>query len=344
MALRILEALLTALGLAGVVTTLLPLSRSKVWWVRIWDFPRPQIAAVSALALIGLAVLRNPRDLQTAVVLTLLGVCILVQARRILPYTRLWRRQMVRARMPAGERSLGLLVVNVLMTNRDLDRLLPSIEAADPDLVLALEVDAWWVEQLAAALPEHRFHVLHPLDNTYGMALLSRLELEAPVIRFLLRREIPSIRTRVRLRSGEPVLLYALHPEPPSPPHGGSSLERDAELILVGRTSRLFQRLSGLLDPRVGRGLYSTFHARWPLLRWPLDHLFASKEFMLRDIRLLPDFGSDHFPIFAAFDYTPAAPPDHVPERAQALDHIEAHQTLRKAGARPVVGPAPPRT
>ena len=358
-----LLTLLTALGVLGVGATLLPYSGSKAWWVRIWDFPRPQVAAANAVALLGLVALRGVPDAWSAGFIALLAACILWQARRILPYTWLWRRQMVRAKGPPGERTVSILVVNVLMTNRRLDGLLASFAATDPDLVLAVETDPWWTEELSRALPEHRFRVPYPLDNTYGITLLSRLELERPVVRFLLTREIPSIRARVRLRSGEPILLYALHPEPPSPTEAESSLERDAELVLVGReiaaspepaivagdlndvawshTSRLFQRLSGLLDPRIGRGLYSTFHARWPGLRWPLDHVFASREFLLRDIRRLPGFGSDHFPILAVFDHVPTPPPDNAPPQAEPLDHIEAHWTLRKAGARAAT-PRPP--
>ncbi|HYC96113.1 MAG TPA: hypothetical protein VEB39_10490, partial [Sphingomicrobium sp.] len=36
----------------------------------------------------------------------------------------------------------------------------------------------------------------------------------------------------------------------------------------------------------------------YPLLRWPLDHLFVSPHFELMQIDLLPDIGSDHLPIF----------------------------------------------
>ncbi len=43
--------------------------------------------------------------------------------------------------------------------------------------------------------------------------------------------------------------------------------------------------------------MYNTFHASYPFLRWPLDHLFHSDHFAVVNLARLPAFGSDHFPI-----------------------------------------------
>jgi endonuclease/exonuclease/phosphatase (EEP) superfamily protein YafD len=128
---------------------------------------------------------------------------------------------------------------------------------------------------------------------------------------------------------------------------------RDAELVLVGRdirkddrptivagdlndvawsaTTTLFLRLSRLLDPRMGRGLYSTFNANCPLFRFPLDHVFHSNCFTLVDLRRLQHNGSDHFPLCMTLQYEPAAAPEQ-PEPIQAPDQEQdAQEKIIKA-------------
>ena len=344
--------LLYGLAPLGILVTLVPLHKSEAWWVRACDFPRLQIAVLIAATLAGILMFVEASALAWTIGLALL-VCLGIQLSVILPYTRVWPVEVRSSADPAGPRSLSLLIVNVLMDNRGADRLAEIIAANDPDLILAVETDGWWCAQLEKALPRHRFRVAHPLANTYGMILLSRLELEGPEVRFLLKPDVPSIRTGVRLRSGEVVTLYGLHPEPPAPGESDTSLPRDAELVLAGReiaeapgsvivagdlndvawshTSRLFRRISRLLDPRIGRGMYNTFHARYWPLRWPLDHVFVSDTFVLRHLQRLPAFGSDHFPVFIALDHAPAAGAVQEAPQPDTEDRAEARDKLARA-------------
>jgi endonuclease/exonuclease/phosphatase (EEP) superfamily protein YafD len=351
------QLLVYGLALVCIVATVVPFHKSEVWWVRACDFPRTQIALVTAAVLAAILISTERGAFDLALAFALL-VCLGAQLAVILPYTRLLPIEVRATRAPAGPHSLSLLIVNVLMENRNFGRLAKSLAATDPDLVLAVETDAWWHERLADALASHQFRITHPLPNTYGMLLFSKLALVDPEVRFLLKPEIPSILTGVRLRSGDVVTLYGLHPEPPSPTEAETSLPRDAELVIAARelaasdrstivagdlndvawshTSRLFRRISRLLDPRIGRGMYNTFHARYWPLRWPLDHVFVSDTFLLRRLERLSDFGSDHFPICIALDHAPAASAVQEAPAPDAEDHAEARDKLMRAGARSI--------
>ncbi|WP_421999354.1 endonuclease/exonuclease/phosphatase family protein [Reyranella sp.] len=304
--------------LCGLMTaaTALALIDTDKWWIRVLDFPRLQFAAVLLGALVVTAATR-PGGAVALAVLAAGGVALAWQVRVILPYTPLWKRQMRAAPGAPDAERVRLLIANVLQDNRDSARLLRRIEETDPDLILLTEIDGRWTRELARLAETHPHTILEPRPNTYGIGLWSRLRLAGGEVRHLLYDDIPSIRTQVALDSGATFTLWAVHPSPPRP--GDDTAERDAELLVVAKeaaatpgpaivtgdlndvawseTTSLFQRISGLLDPRVGRGFYATFNANWPLLRWPLDHLFASRDWTLGEFRRLGPIGSDHFPI-----------------------------------------------
>lgn len=51
--------------------------------------------------------------------------------------------------------------------------------------------------------------------------------------------------------------------------------------------------------------MYCTFHAGYPIFRWPLDHVFHSQDFVLGALRRLESIGSDHYPFLAHLIYSP---------------------------------------
>ena len=125
------------------------------------------------------------------------------------------------------------MTTNVLQKNRSADHLLEVVREANPDLILAVEVDQWWVDRLAEGLrSRYSYNLIYPLSNGYGLALFSRLELLDAEVRFVLDEAIPSFRTGVRLRSGSVVTVYGVHPRPPAVHQ--SSAERDVELLRIG--------------------------------------------------------------------------------------------------------------
>lgn len=349
---KMLLVLSYLLALICLGATLLPLSKSEVWWVRAADFPRLQIAIAAAIALIGIVAATPGVTVVSGVLAVSLLLAVIYHLVEIIPYTPLWAKEMSAADDGDGGVPLSIMIANVLMDNRENEMLFSMIEHHQPDIILAVETDAWWCEQLDARTADWPHKISYPLDNTYGMFLASRLALIDPEVRFLLKDDIPSLRAGVRLASGEPIDLYALHPEPPSPTEADTALPRDAELITVAKeiaergrsavvmgdlndvawshTSRLFRRLGRMLDPRIGRGLFSTFHASYWPIRWPLDHVFASDDFLLGQIRRLDAFGSDHFPILVTLRRAQTATQHQNAEEADDTDLEEARDKLAR--------------
>ena len=346
------------------VMTALPISKSERWWVRLFDFPRLQLAAFAlVLLIVEIALL----DLSVSTVWVLVGIasaCLAWHIWWIAPYTRLVPVEVKDA--PAGDDSsnaIRFLTSNVLGTNRQSAKLIDLVAECSPDVLVTLESNAWWQEQLEQLETAYPYTVKCPLENLFGMHVYSRLPLSDSRIEYLVEDKIPSIHSCITLRSGRKVRAHFLHPTPPNPEFNDESSERDAELVMVAKhvagqneptivcgdlndvawssTTRLFRKLSGLLDPRVGRGMFNTFHADWWFIRWPLDHLFHSKHFTLKEIRRLPSIGSDHFPLLTALQFTPDYAPLQHGLNADEGDEAraEAKQSQQSVDARDVPEP-----
>jgi endonuclease/exonuclease/phosphatase (EEP) superfamily protein YafD len=348
------QIILAVTGLLLICGTLINFSKHPHWAVRLWDFPRVSTAIVAAAVGLTYGVLFHDRWWDW---LLLAGLAFVVarQLYMIYPYTPLAPKRVKRSERPPGGESIRLVMSNVLMENRAFDRWREVVRAADPDVIVAVEVDAAWDAALRPLERDYPHHVRQVQDNYYGMVLYSRLPIERHDVRFLVQDDVPSIHATLRLRDGQKVCVHALHPRPPEPVRDQDSAPRDAELVLMGKeiskhqrdeptivcgdlndvawsyTSQLFLRLSKLLDPRMGRGLYNSFNANWRVFRFPLDHVFHSDEFKLVDLRVLPYVGSDHFPMFIELSCQPEAARDVQPEPTErGADQEEAAEIIDK--------------
>ena len=186
-----MDIFFTVAELALIAATLLPLSRSGVWWIRTLDFPRIQIAILAAGVLAADLALRTAGGASAPVIRAALALCFLYQLYQIRPYTMFAGKEVQPAKAARRESTLSLLLANVKMENRNAVRLREIIAAADPDIVLVVEADAWWASELDALVKSHPFSLRQPQDNTYGMMLYSKLELLHPEVRFLVEDDVP---------------------------------------------------------------------------------------------------------------------------------------------------------
>lgn len=329
------------------------LFRVDHWVVRLFDFPKVQLLSLSLIGFFLGLIFFSFEDVLEWIGIASVSLAILFHCKKILPYTVLYKKQVVKTTPKASSKCISLLASNVLTPNKDYDKLLGRIKTYDPDIVLTLESNAKWEEELKSIESNYPFTVKIPQDNLYGMHLYSKYELEDVHINHFLQDDIPSIEAYVKLDANHKIKIYALHPKPPSPTEAKTSTNRDAELLIVAKrvkkhdepvivfgdlndvawskSTLLFRKISGLLDPRIGRGRFSTFHAHYKYLRWPLDHLFHSDDFSLNKIRVLPEIGSDHFPIYAKLEINSYA--EEVQEEHEATKEEEemADEKIEKA-------------
>lgn len=345
-----ISTVLQVLGGVMIVFSLIPLIRHDNWIFRVFEYPRAQKFLLLLVVLVLFLTLRGPRSTWDWVFVGLATANLGYLFYQLFPYTSLAKVQVLRTRSPASERSIRLMICNVYQYNRKADRLLRLVQRYEPDLVLLAETDRWWATQTRSLEAGYPHCELVPLENTYGMLLYSRLELRDTEVKYLVEEGIPSIHTKVLLPSGEPIQLFCLHPTPPVPQENPRSTERDKEILMVGKmakaspipvivagdlndvawsyTTDLFQKTSGLLDPRRGRGFFNTFHAWYPWLRFPLDHVFCSTDFKLVRIERMPPCGSDHFPMFIHLAYDPQAPLQQEEPTATAEERAVAEEKI----------------
>lgn len=302
-----------------IIMTLLPLVKNPHWVFRVPDFGKIQLFIMQVILLLVSPFLL-PETLWTSMALLATA---LFNGITLYPYTPLFRTS-TRPLTRQASRPLSIISLNVYQDNRNYGKFLELVRGLKPDLVLTMESDSKWDKALCDLDKDYPYSVKVPLDNTYGMHLFSRLKLQKTATHFYVADDLPSIETEVICPDGFIFKIFALHPPPPSPTEEETSKERDGDMLSVAKAirknkemptvaigdfncvawaeaSRLFVKTSELIDPRIGRGFISTFHARYRLLRFPIDQVYHSANIFVKELKTLPDVESDHLPVLFSF-------------------------------------------
>ena len=173
---------LIVLGALLVLLTLLPLWETDRWWVRLWDYPRLQMAALLLLFTVLLAWVGPRRGrLFWAGGGTMLAALVW-QATHFIAYFPPWPKQVASVENCPPGRSIELLNANVLLDNHRYADLIALVERTDPDVVLLLEPGLDWERAIQPLHARYPYRIGEPVPNSYGMILLSRLPMEAQVL------------------------------------------------------------------------------------------------------------------------------------------------------------------
>jgi len=311
-----ISLIIWSLGL--LIGTLIPMFRTKTWWLRAWTYARIQILCLTGLTLFVWLTLFGLEPYWTGLMLVGSLLIVILCLRDILPFTFLGKEQTPKISLGPGQNSVKLFVGNVLMDNTSHQGLLDMIEDVSPDIIFLVETDDKWRNYMSPLENRFKHKYLLPLPDFNGMLFYSRFPILDIQERYLVQDHIPSLTFELDAGDGERIKFYGLHPRPPRPEDDTADLDKELEnvakevdkssmpIIVTGdlndvgwsTTTKRFLRMSGLKDPRRGRGLFNSYNAKNPLVRWPLDHVFHSNHFGLISLKRMPAFGSDHFPIF----------------------------------------------
>ncbi|HEU4515779.1 MAG TPA: endonuclease/exonuclease/phosphatase family protein [Steroidobacteraceae bacterium] len=213
-----------------------------------------------------------------------------------------------------------LLVSNVYYGNRQHDRLLALVAKEDPDVIGLVEVSARWLRMLKSLRDAYPYHYEVPDEHFVGLALYSRLPIEdARTVTLIAGHSSPAIEATLKTPRGDVELVLA-HPMSPI---GAEYIERrnaqvaalarrasvvrnplvlagDLNLTMWNDAYRPLVEVAQLRNARQGHGIEPSWPALGPV-GVPIDHILGSPGVHLRNFRVLPGIGSDHFPVIAEF-------------------------------------------
>jgi endonuclease/exonuclease/phosphatase (EEP) superfamily protein YafD len=297
-------AAVETLGLIVIAASVLPFG-AKLWWVL--DLPshfRVQYLGAALGMLVLFALLRRMR---WCIALALVAALNLIVIRDYLPTF---------GRTAPAPSSLRVMTVNLSGLDYDSDRLLASVRAESPDVLVLVELTPHserWLAELDELYP-NRFK--RPATGAFGIGMWSRHPFEN--VREIALGETPVIEARVAAPFGA---LNVLGVHLRSPISRRLSLARNRQLTQLAELRSTFTgplvitgdfnitpfspifadwlRDTGLRDARAERGFDFSWPAFLPIVGIPIDHCIVSDEFRVIAHRRLPAFGSDHYPVVA---------------------------------------------
>jgi endonuclease/exonuclease/phosphatase (EEP) superfamily protein YafD len=286
---------------------------------------------ILCLLLFGVILLSHRQKM--AIIISL--VCLAIISTEILP----WYLPQHVSQGSAGnnrtiDRTVSLKVINsnVLILNRNYDKVISLIRTDKPDIAIFIEVDEAWAEKLAALKDILPYASDLPLSFDLGIAVFSRVPLKNVAVEYFGTDSTPSQFKRASIVAdleveGQTISLIATHPTTPIKPRVFNSrniqLEAIAKyiqtlkhpVVMAGDLNitmwspyyRKFISDAGLRNAREGFGILPT----WPtnkaqsrlvsriskLVAIPIDHCLVSPAIAVQNIHTGPNVDSDHLPL-----------------------------------------------
>lgn len=310
------------LSIILILGSILPLSSNTHWVFRVAEFGKVQLLVLQVLLITLGMILMDRKDSFFWIVSLLSLLCIIHHLINLFEFTPLYKVNQ-KKRCAVSSQKVSIISANVFQENTEYLRFISIIKKYNPDIFITMESNRPWEKALGVFEKDYLYHIKVPLENTYGMHLYSRLKIKSSAVHYFVADDLPSFEAEIETEDRYTFTLFSTHPPPPSPTEEINSKERDGELLSIAkkvranadtslvvgdfnnvawsRSSKLFRKTSQMIDGRIGKGLISTFHAKYWLMRYPIDLMFHTADIFITELRRLEYFGSDHFPLLVEF-------------------------------------------
>ena len=244
---------------------------------------------------------------KTALALVFAALSLLLNGFLLLDY---WPGKKVSAE-PADVR---LYVHNLYYQNDDVDRALAEIARHDPDINFLMEYSETIQAQIESAFAAYPYRLVEPSRFTMGLALFSRIPIEAAAVKRSSETRIPVFELRFRFEE-QGFSFVGGHPWPPIGRWGQFHREQTAAITAVAAEAahplivagdfnaspwsfalRDLMRQAAVEDAKKGFGLRKSWQIH-PLLKLPLDHVMVSNDIEVLNVQHGNRGGSDHDPL-----------------------------------------------
>ncbi|WP_224484711.1 endonuclease/exonuclease/phosphatase family protein [Robertkochia aurantiaca] len=314
----------TATIILAVCSLLSILRNTESRFLKMLDFSRIQFFIASIISLILFLIVAKRWQWHDYLLVLGLAGGLIINGSYLVNYTTIVSKTVPTASEEdvSPDNQISILLANVKMTNRNAQPFLNLIQLKNPDIIIAMEIDDWWDQQLEQIETDYPYTQETINNVAYGMTLYSKSPLKDVDVNYLNNEKVPSFECTIQLKNGEDILLYSMHPVPPKhseyfPDNEGQQetamktlgkkiknsnlpiiVAGDFNDVSWGATDELTETNDLLNDVRVGRGFFNSYNAENALMRWPLDHILVTKEFRVVKLERQSDIDSDHFPIY----------------------------------------------
>ncbi|MEM9022626.1 MAG: endonuclease/exonuclease/phosphatase family protein [Bacteroidota bacterium] len=216
-----------------------------------------------------------------------------------------------------GPSDLSVAHFNVLISNRQYDKMVAKARNTGADFMSFQEVNAEWAEALENGLKStYPYYFLLPSDSYFGMAVFSRFPLHN--VETFTTRQVPNLVGDIEVGDST-IHFLAAHTYSPTKPWKYRQRNRhiealadyldaiDGPKIAVGDFNSVpwdhaledFRHQTALQDSRTS---WSATYPSWlSIAGIPIDYIFFSPELDCLEFRVVHDTNSDHHGIVSRF-------------------------------------------